>query len=230
MPACELTRKVAAKSAAETGAGRGFLDGQMLIATPGMRDERFARSVIYMCAHSSEGAMGIVVNQPAREHQLPRPAGEARRDPGDRPDPASAARRRREGAQGRAGRNRARLRAALRRLLHRELDPADRRRHLPHRDARHPQGDRARQRTGKRDPRARLCRLGAGPARERDPAERLAALQRRSGTDLRHRHRARNTTRRCRRSASIPACCRAKSATPDRHVRAPHRTGCCCRR
>jgi putative transcriptional regulator len=37
----------------------------MLIATPAMQDERFARSVIYMCAHSSEGAMGIVVNQPA---------------------------------------------------------------------------------------------------------------------------------------------------------------------
>ncbi len=45
--------------------GRGYLDGQMLIAMPSMRDERFARSVIYVCAHSSEGAMGIVVNQPA---------------------------------------------------------------------------------------------------------------------------------------------------------------------
>src|SRR5215471_1354963 len=45
--------------------GRGYLDGQMLIAMPGMRDERFARSVIYICAHSSEGAMGIVVNQQA---------------------------------------------------------------------------------------------------------------------------------------------------------------------
>jgi putative transcriptional regulator len=44
---------------------RGYLDGQMLIAMPTMRDERFARSVIYICAHSSEGAMGIVVNQPA---------------------------------------------------------------------------------------------------------------------------------------------------------------------
>jgi len=44
---------------------QGFLDGQMLIASPGMQDERFARSVIYMCAHSSEGAMGIIVNQPA---------------------------------------------------------------------------------------------------------------------------------------------------------------------
>src|SRR6266496_5147739 len=45
--------------------GRGYLDGQMLIAMPAMRDERFSRSVIYVCAHSSEGAMGIVVNQPA---------------------------------------------------------------------------------------------------------------------------------------------------------------------
>lgn len=37
----------------------------MLVAMPGMRDERFARSVIYLCAHSPEGAMGIIVNQPA---------------------------------------------------------------------------------------------------------------------------------------------------------------------
>ncbi len=44
---------------------RDFLDGQMLIAMPSMRDERFARSLVYVCAHSSEGAMGIVVNQPA---------------------------------------------------------------------------------------------------------------------------------------------------------------------
>jgi putative transcriptional regulator len=45
--------------------GRGYLDGQMLIAMPAMLDERFARSLIYICAHSSEGAMGIVVNHPA---------------------------------------------------------------------------------------------------------------------------------------------------------------------
>ena len=47
------------------GRGRGYLDGQMLIAMPAMLDERFARSLIYVCAHSSEGAMGIVVNHPA---------------------------------------------------------------------------------------------------------------------------------------------------------------------
>ncbi|MBV8418692.1 MAG: YqgE/AlgH family protein, partial [Hyphomicrobiales bacterium] len=47
------------------GPKRGYLDGQMLIAMPSMGDDRFARSVIYVCAHSTEGAMGIIVNQPA---------------------------------------------------------------------------------------------------------------------------------------------------------------------
>ena len=41
----------------------GYLDGQLLIAMPVMGDPRFERSVIYMCAHSSEGAMGIIVNK-----------------------------------------------------------------------------------------------------------------------------------------------------------------------
>ncbi len=52
------TRNDAAKRA-------GYLDGQVLIAMPTMKDDRFTRSVIYLCAHSDEGAMGIVVNQPA---------------------------------------------------------------------------------------------------------------------------------------------------------------------
>jgi putative transcriptional regulator len=50
---------------------RGYLDGQMLIAMPAMRDERFARSLIYICAHSSDGAMGIVVNQAAANVNFP---------------------------------------------------------------------------------------------------------------------------------------------------------------
>lgn len=41
----------------------GFLDDQFLVAMPGMKDERFARSVIYICAHSDEGAMGLIINQ-----------------------------------------------------------------------------------------------------------------------------------------------------------------------
>jgi putative transcriptional regulator len=43
----------------------GYLDGQLLVAMPVMTDKRFARSVIYMCAHSAEGAMGLIVNQRA---------------------------------------------------------------------------------------------------------------------------------------------------------------------
>ena len=49
----------------------GYLDGQMLIATPAMSDEHFMRSVIYICAHSSEGAMGIIVNRPASNIKFP---------------------------------------------------------------------------------------------------------------------------------------------------------------
>lgn len=45
----------------------GFLDGQLLVAMPGMADARFERAVIYLCAHSADGAMGIVVNQPAEQ-------------------------------------------------------------------------------------------------------------------------------------------------------------------
>lgn len=41
----------------------GFLDNQFLVAMPGMKDDRFARTVIYICAHSAEGAMGLIINQ-----------------------------------------------------------------------------------------------------------------------------------------------------------------------
>jgi len=60
-----LRRMRLSRKTLEKSSGRGYLDGQMLVAMPSMRDEYFARSVIYVCAHSSEGAMGIVVNQPA---------------------------------------------------------------------------------------------------------------------------------------------------------------------
>jgi putative transcriptional regulator len=41
----------------------GYLTGQLLIAMPQMQDPRFVRSVIFMCAHSAEGAMGLVLNR-----------------------------------------------------------------------------------------------------------------------------------------------------------------------
>lgn len=43
----------------------GYLDGSLLVAMPAMGDPRFSRSVIYMCAHSPDGAMGIIINQRA---------------------------------------------------------------------------------------------------------------------------------------------------------------------
>src|SRR6202162_3530834 len=58
-------------SRASSGPKRGYLDGQMLIAMPSMRDERFSRSLIYVCAHSAEGAMGIIVNQLAANVNFP---------------------------------------------------------------------------------------------------------------------------------------------------------------
>lgn len=43
------------------------LCGKFLIAMPGMGDPRFARSVILICAHSGDGAMGLIVNRPMPE-------------------------------------------------------------------------------------------------------------------------------------------------------------------
>ncbi|MDA8584960.1 YqgE/AlgH family protein [Rhodobacteraceae bacterium] len=41
------------------------LDGKLLIAMPGMGDPRFEKTVIFMCAHSDDGAMGLIINKPA---------------------------------------------------------------------------------------------------------------------------------------------------------------------
>ena len=97
-----------------SGSGpRGFLDGQMLIATPAMGNSRFARSVIYMCVHSGEGAMGIVVNHRASRIKLPellvQPRGHRTRG-GDK---AAEAGRRNAGAARRPGELAARLRASF---------------------------------------------------------------------------------------------------------------------
>ncbi|MFY0618406.1 MULTISPECIES: YqgE/AlgH family protein [unclassified Shimia] len=39
------------------------LTGQVLVAMPGMSDPRFAHSVVFLCAHSGDGAMGLIVNK-----------------------------------------------------------------------------------------------------------------------------------------------------------------------
>ncbi|WP_240789971.1 YqgE/AlgH family protein [Roseomonas sp. HF4] len=42
----------------------GYLSGHLLIAMPGMQDPRFDHTVVCLCAHSSDGAMGLIVNRP----------------------------------------------------------------------------------------------------------------------------------------------------------------------
>ncbi|MAW82347.1 MAG: hypothetical protein CMI63_19075 [Parvularcula sp.] len=51
-------------SAPESDDDRDYLGGQMLIAMPNMGDPRFERSVIFVCAHDEEHAMGVIVNKP----------------------------------------------------------------------------------------------------------------------------------------------------------------------
>ena len=55
----------------DNSADNGYLDGQLLIAMPVMGDPRVERSVIYLCAHSADGAMGIMVNRPAGSIDFP---------------------------------------------------------------------------------------------------------------------------------------------------------------
>ncbi len=51
--------------------GDSCLKGQLLVAMPLMTDRRFARSVIYMCAHSEDGAMGLIINHRADHISFP---------------------------------------------------------------------------------------------------------------------------------------------------------------
>lgn len=46
------------------------LTGKILIAMPSMGDPRFEHSVVYMCAHGSDGAMGLILNKPTQDVSL----------------------------------------------------------------------------------------------------------------------------------------------------------------
>jgi len=48
-----------------------WLTGQLLIAMPAMRDPRFMQSVIFICAHTPDGAMGVVLNRPVKAPKFP---------------------------------------------------------------------------------------------------------------------------------------------------------------
>lgn len=45
----------------------GYLVGKCLISVPGMADDRFANTLVYICAHSAQGAMGFVINKKIKE-------------------------------------------------------------------------------------------------------------------------------------------------------------------
>lgn len=45
----------------------GWLTGQLLLAMPNLRDSRFAQSVIFVCAHNADGAMGLILNRVLRK-------------------------------------------------------------------------------------------------------------------------------------------------------------------
>ena len=86
----------------ETTQSEIALSGQLLVAMPHMEDPRFARTVVYVCAHSDDGAMGLVVNRlidSMRFDASARPSGHGDRSPrirtclcisADRSNPAAA--------------------------------------------------------------------------------------------------------------------------------------------
>lgn len=61
----EFKAKFTRKSDEPSSEGEGYLEGQLLIAMPAMNDPNFEKSVIYLCAHSDLGAVGLVINQRA---------------------------------------------------------------------------------------------------------------------------------------------------------------------
>jgi putative transcriptional regulator len=62
-PQVTLRPATGERASREDAAANSSLAGQLLVAMPQMSDPRFSRTVIYMCAHSSQGAMGLVVNR-----------------------------------------------------------------------------------------------------------------------------------------------------------------------
>ncbi|GJL92551.1 MAG: UPF0301 protein [Hyphococcus sp.] len=62
-----MTKKLTVK---KSGSDRDFLSGQLLIAMPNMGDPRFDRSVVFVCAHDEDHAMGVIINKPLDDIEL----------------------------------------------------------------------------------------------------------------------------------------------------------------
>jgi putative transcriptional regulator len=63
LPGEACRRRRPRRTALRKGDLLNSLSGQLLIAMPQMQDHRFQRSVVYLCAHNEEGAMGLVINR-----------------------------------------------------------------------------------------------------------------------------------------------------------------------
>jgi putative AlgH/UPF0301 family transcriptional regulator len=168
-----------ARKSSDKKRSRGYLDGQMLIATPTMQDERFARSLIYLCAHSSEGAMGIIVNHPAANINFPDLLVQLDVIPADEliqlPEGAETMKVL-KGGPVETGRGFVLHSADF--FIENSTLPIDEGVCLT-----------ARQRARKRSAGPRLRRMGAWPIGDRNPVQRLVTLCGRSGVDFRGRHR-----------------------------------------
>ena len=69
----------------QDGSESGYLTGQLLIAMPNMRDPRFEKTVIYMCVHNAEGAVGLVVNRQIESITFPDLLRQLNIEPSDTP-------------------------------------------------------------------------------------------------------------------------------------------------
>jgi len=67
---------------AQTSIEDVYLPGQLLIAMPSMTDPRFEKSVIYICAHNADGAMGLVINRAIDSLTFPELLEQLEIDPG----------------------------------------------------------------------------------------------------------------------------------------------------
>lgn len=70
----------------DLGGTTQHLDGKLLIAMPGMGDPRFEKSVIFLCSHSEDGAMGLIINKPAHDLRFSELASQLGIEVSDVPD------------------------------------------------------------------------------------------------------------------------------------------------
>ncbi len=122
-----------------SGSPAATLVGRFLVAAPSMPDERFQKSVVFICKHDDDGALGIIVNNKVDDL----PLGQVYKQLGIEVSEVAASA---AGAVRRSGRPDARPGAALGRLQARR-NPADRGRHGTHRLGRDPEGHGRRQRS-----------------------------------------------------------------------------------